>query len=512
MFKPFNKIKSMKLFFYLWGAIFCSTPPVESRLVSPMKYKKTPLSCKQAANTLSLSEQRIRKLCESELLEAEKVGRSWIICEDSVNSYGLKSGHIAVKDHSIRANECDDKPIALSFFSGAMGLDLGIEAAGFKVRLACEVDKFCRQTIALNKPNMALISDINEYDADSIRKEAGLSATDEIDLIVGGPPCQAFSTAGKRNGLNDDRGNVFLKYLDLAIELNPKIIVIENVRGLLSCPLKHRPHHEREAGDISLSCDELKGGALNFILSRLKKSGYKYSFNLYNSANFGSPQIRERVVIVCSRISKKIPYLSPTHSNEPQYSLAKWRNFREAVEGLKEHHHINFPEKRLKYYRMLKDGQNWRNLPEESQKEAMGKSYYSGGGKTGFFRRISWNKPAPTLVTHPAMPATDLAHPKENRPLSIEEYKRVQEFPDDWKLAGPLVQQYKQVGNAVPRSLGKAVGRLALSLIESEAITNIPNFPYSRYKRTSDVEWEEEFNSQIIKTASKENQREFALR
>ena len=144
---------------------------------------------------------------------------------------------------------------------------------------------------------------------------------------------------------------------------------------------------------------------------------------------------------------------------------------------------------------MLKPGQNWRDLPANLQKEAMGKSYYSGGGKTGFFRRLAWDKPSPTLVTHPAMPATDLAHPEEDRPLSIQEYKRIQEFPDDWILAGSLIQQYKQIGNAVPISLGYAVGKLINSMLQGLEIENYPNFKYSRYKNTSHTDWEREFKS-----------------
>ena len=386
------------------------------------------------------------------------------------------------------------KPIALSFFSGAMGLDLGIEKAGFNILLACESDRFCQQTIAINRPDVALLKDINNYSAENILNAVNLSKDDSIDLIVGGPPCQAFSTAGKRKAFNDDRGNVFLKYIDLALELQPRFIVVENVRGLLSCPLKHRPHDQRGSDFPDLSEDELKGGALNFVLSKFKLSGYSYSFNLYNSANFGTPQIRERVIIICRKDGEGIPFLQPTHAEHGEYNLSKWRTVREAIQGIKSHSHLNFPEKRLKYYRLLKSGQNWRDLPVELQKEAMGKSYYSGGGKTGFFRRLAWDKPSPTLVTHPAMPATDLAHPEENRPLSIQEYKRIQEFPDDWTLAGSLVQQYKQVGNAVPISMGYAVGKLINSLIQKETIENYPNFKYSRYKNTSDRAWEREFN------------------
>ena len=387
------------------------------------------------------------------------------------------------------------KPIALSFFSGAMGLDLGIEKSGFDIRLACDKDRFCQQTIAVNRPNIALLGDINDYSAADILSAVNLTKNNSIDLIMGGPPCQAFSTAGKRQAFNDDRGNVFLKYIDLALELQPKFIVIENVRGLLSCPMKHRPHDQRGINFPDLSEDELKGGALNFVLSKLRLSGYSYSFNLYNSANFGTPQTRERIIIICSKDGLPPPFLQPTHSKNGEFNLPKWKTVKSALQGIKEHSHLNFPEKRLKYYRLLKSGQNWRNLPEELQKKALGKSYYSGGGKTGFLRRLAWDKPSPTLVTHPAMPATDLAHPEEDRPLSIQEYKRIQEFPDNWILAGSLIEQYKQVGNAVPISLGYAVGKLISSLLQGVRVENYPDFKYSRYKNTSNHEWQREFNA-----------------
>lgn len=453
----------------------------------------TQVDIKSASLQLGISDQRVRTLCREGEIKAKRIGNSWVLEQSSIDKYSKQTTLKVAEDHPAYGIKKSKKPIALSFFSGAMGLDLGLEKAGFDIRLACEVDKYCRQTIIQNRPNTALLSDINEYSSEDILKEAKLTKKDDIDLIVGGPPCQAFSTAGNRKAFNDDRGNVFLKYIDLAIELNPKYIVIENVRGLLSCPMEHRPHEQRGKDFPDLSLDEIKGGALNFVLNQLKKSGYTYSFNLYNSANFGTPQIRERVIIICSRDGKKPPFLVPTHSQNGEFNLKKWNSFRSVTTGIKKHHHLNFPEKRLKYYRMLKAGENWKNLSEKNQKAAMGKSYYSGGGKTGFLRRLSWNKPAPTLVTHPAMPATDLAHPVKDRPLSIEEYKRVQEFPDTWELSGPLLQQYKQVGNAVPLSLGCAVGKLILNLLNKKSLPTYTNFPYSRYKNTTDTEWESEF-------------------
>jgi DNA (cytosine-5)-methyltransferase 1 len=250
---------------------------------------------------------------------------------------------------------------------------------------------------------------------------------------------------------------------------------------------------------------------LNFILRKLDKSGYGYSFNLYNSANFGTPQIRERVIIICSRDGEQPPYLIPTHSQDGAFDLPKWKTLISCLGNIDKHHHLNFPERRLKYYRLLKPGQNWRNLPENLQKEALGKSFYAGGGKTGFLRRLDWKKPSPTLVTHPAMPATDLAHPDEDRPLSIEEYKRIQEFPDSWQLAGPLIQQYKQVGNAVPLSLGVAVGSLVMNLLSGNKVVNLGDFKYSRYRNSSHEEWRCEFRQQIARHIDSCSQQELSL-
>ncbi|MCX7129686.1 DNA cytosine methyltransferase [Aeromonas sp.] len=459
--------------------------------------KSTVLSAKDAALFLGISEQYVRNLCRANVVSANRIGKMWLLEKSSLEKYKSqqesKTNNIISLDR-ISMETVSDKPIAISFFSGAMGLDLGIESAGFDLRLACEVDKFCRQTISLNRPKSALLGDVNNYSKDDILKSAGLDEKDEISLIVGGPPCQAFSTAGKRKAFQDERGNVFIKFIELAISLNPKYFIIENVRGLLSCPLVHKPHNERGIEFTESAEDSMKGGALNYILKMIKSSGYAYSFNLYNSANFGTPQIRERVIIVCSRNGVKPPYIEPTHSESGLFGLPLWNNLYSCIHDINEHEHLNFPEKRIKFYKKLKPGQNWRNLSEEDQKNAMGKSYFSGGGKTGFFRRLSWDKPAPTLVTHPAMPATDLAHPEENRPLSIQEYKRIQEFPDDWIIAGPLIQKYKQIGNAVPVSVGLAAGRLIMKLIKGEEVRQFYNFPYSRYKNTDDISWELDFN------------------
>lgn len=463
--------------------------------------KSTLIDISKASEILKITPQQVRNLCRSNKLPCEKISGSWVLYEHEIHKYYDNSScGVAENQPSYFTNQevlSNNKPIALSFFSGAMGLDLGLEQAGFEVLLSCEIDNACRKTIVKNKPQVALIDDINKYTANEIRNTAKLAPDDEIDLVVGGPPCQAFSTAGKRKGLDDARGNVFLKFLEVSIELAPKFIVIENVRGLLSAPLKHRPHNQRGFGSAPLVPEEEKGGVLFHVLQKLRNEGYGVSFNLYNSANFGTPQKRERVVVVCSRDGEKLPYLTPTNSENELFDLPKWRSFKDAMKGAKidKHHHLEFPEKRLKYYRKLKAGQYWKHLPLELQKEALGKSYYSGGGKTGFLRRLSWDAPSPTLVTHPAMPATDLAHPTEDRPLSVEEYKKIQEFPESWEIEGSLIEQYRQIGNAVPGSLGSAIGRLLINYMNDFEIKVYKNFKYSRYKNTDEVKWEKEFLS-----------------
>ncbi len=399
---------------------------------------------------------------------------------------------------------------SLSFFSGCMGLDLGLEKAGIHPLLACDFDKDCRRTISTNRPDLPVIDDLNNYEADEIRKIAGLRQNQRPTLIVGGPPCQAFSTAGKRKAFTDPRGNVFLRYIQLIEDLQPDYAVIENVRGLLSAALKHRPHDERGEGFPPLNDDELPGGALYYVMNWLERIGYATSFNLYNAANYGVPQKRERVILIASRNGKRVPFIEPTHSGDPAFDLPPWITFREAVKGLRERDmdSLAFSKPALKYYEMLKAGQYWKHLPTEKlRREALGKSYHSGGGKTGFYRRLSWDQPSPTLVTSPVMPATHLAHPKKNRPLSIQEYKRIQQFPDDWILEGSLISQYKQVGNAVPLGLGEMLGKTLINHMNGIPIDKdrFKNFPYSRYRNTCDNSWISAFKKQRSANESRQS-------
>lgn len=458
------------------------------------------LTVSDVAKQLKVTEQYIRTLLRKGDLQAEMVGKQWIIQPEAVEKY-IKDFNVIIEPDD-RPNKSGKLPdvIALSFFSGAMGLDIGLRKGGIEPILACEIDKYCRMTIAANNPDIALIGDINKYSADKILEFAGVPKGRKVDVIVGGPPCQAFSSAGSRRGLHDDRGNVFLTFVDRIVEIQPTYAVIENVRGLLSSPFPYSDDLTFEEC-VEAGIEPIKGGALLHILRRLREAGYSVSFELYNAANFGAPQIRERVVIIAYKGSEKVGYLTPTHSDNEAYGLPKWNTLRTALNQLPadtEHHHVDFPEQRLKFYRMLTEGQYWRNLPLEAQKEAMGKSFYLGGGKTGFFRRLAFDKPSPTLVTHPAMPATDLCHPIEDRPLSVEEYKVIQGFPLDWKICGSIVEQYKQIGNAVPIKLGEAIAKKILDHMNGKKAEIPVGFKFSRYINTDEVSWEREARKGII--------------
>lgn len=401
------------------------------------------------------------------------------------------------KAKNSRGVTCSTDRKFISFFSGALGLDLGLKAAGLKCLAVNEIDPVICRTIRTNLQQLETPVPVRLYDCDVRELSAGRLQSDlnigegELFAIVGGPPCQAFSTAGRRLGLNDERGNVFLHFVDLITRLKPKYAIFENVRGLLSAPLAHRPHDRRGPGFPPLNKEEKPGGALLHILKILEAAHYATTFTLYNTANFGVPQVRERLIFFASRDGRQVPFLSPTHDQEERNGLPRWQTLRDAIAPLKNGpcNAGKFPEERLKYYQMLKAGQNWRNLPAEVQKEAMGASWYAGGGRTGFYRRLAWDKPSPTLVTRPTMPATDLCHPTKLRPLSVEEYAAIQTFPPEHVFEGRLDDQYRQIGNAVPCRFGEAIGRHIVAFDEGKLATPEQSAKLSRYDRTDHEAW-----------------------
>lgn len=380
-----------------------------------------------------------------------------------------------------------EKLKAISLFSGAMGLDLGIEKAGIDIKACVEMNKQAVSTIRCNTSIPVIDRDITTVTSEELLEISGLKSG-QVDLIVGGPPCQAFSTAGARRGLDDFRGNVIIQYLRVVSEIQPRYFILENVRGILSAKLNAVPDSYKEYESIKND----KGSVIRFLANEFKKLGYTISFALFNAANYGVPQVRERVIIFGAKGDKRIPLPQPTHSELGLYGTEKWVTLGDVIKDLpeaNESEYVPLSKKLQQYMPLVKDGENWTCLEPEIAQEAMGKAYFLGGGKTGFLRRLSYNKPSPTLVTSPIMPATLICHPTELRPLSIKEYARVQQFPDNWKFSGKISEIYKQIGNAVPVGLGYMAGMQIIRFDRGELTGEEDKhnlIPYSRYKCTTD--------------------------
>jgi DNA (cytosine-5)-methyltransferase 1 len=348
----------------------------------------------------------------------------------------------------------------ISLYSGALGLDLGLEAAGFRVAVAVECSDVAVQTIRANRPRLPTIHRrIENVSTREILSAAGLRPG-QATIVSAGPGCQAFSTAGKRRSFRDPRADMFKEFVRVVREARPRFFVMENVRGLLSAARRHRPLDKRGPGHRRLAHDERLGSAFRHVVSQFKRLGYRVTFDLLNAADYGVPQTRQRLIFIGSRDGEPVTIPEATHAANGSGAREPWLTLRQAFAGLRqgtpEYH--EFPPRTRRYIRRVPAGGDWRDLPRKMQRRALGSAFRSWGGRVGFYRRLSWNKPSPSLVTNPTMTATTLGHPAKLRPLSIREYARIQQFPDDWQFRGSVRQKYEQIGNAVPVGLAKAIG------------------------------------------------------
>ncbi|MDE0626329.1 MAG: DNA cytosine methyltransferase [Bryobacterales bacterium] len=357
----------------------------------------------------------------------------------------------------------------ISLFSGAMGLDLGLESVGLDLAVALECKAFPVATIARNRPSLPLIDrPIEEASSDDILEAAQLTAG-EAFAVVGGPSCQVFSTAGRRASLSDPRSTMFQHFVRVVRDTQPEFLVMENVRGLLSAAVRHRPLKERGPGYPRLAAEELLGSAFQVVAEQLRNLGYYCVFDVLDAADYGVPQTRQRLVIIGSRDGRRVRMPEPTHDSQGAQGLPRWRTLGEALEGLSENEPDYYPfcPAKARYLKLIPEGGNWRQLPEDLRSDALGSAFQSWGGRSGFFRRLSRERPCPALTTRPDSKATTLCHPTELRPLTVGEYARIQQFPDDWTFEGPVRKRYEQVGNAVPIGLGAAIGRALVAASSS---------------------------------------------
>ena len=382
----------------------------------------------------------------------------------------------------------------VSLFSGAMGLDIGMDQTDQFELLACvEIEKSFCDTIRANKAagrlpaTLSIIeADIAQLSVEQFLERTGIDP-EEIDVIVGGPPCQAFSTAGRRKSVEDPRGTLLWDYLRFIQELKPKVFLIENVRGILSAALKHRPIAQRpNKGGPELEPDEIPGSVVSALVKDLQAiPDTSYHMDCYevNAVNYGAPQLRERALFIGNRFGEIIDFPEPTHGilhDEPSQDLFErqplkpWRTLRDALHGLNGHGEVlmDFSPRKKGFLEMVPEGSNWRSLPEEVQKESMGRAWHAKGGRSGWWRRLTMDLPCPTLVTMPNHASTSLCHPIETRALSLREYARIQEFPDDWEFCGTASKQYAQVGNAVPIRLGRIAGEAIANALDNLAQQN----------------------------------------
>ena len=360
------------------------------------------------------------------------------------------------------ANRAHPYPV-VSLFSGAMGLDIGLEQAGLRTVVAQDIDRWCVETIRKNG-HVAIEGDIrqllgNDPHLHGLLDACGMKGKD-IFAVVGGPPCQPFSTAGKRLGVSDQRGQLYEHFVEVVRTLRPRFFVMENVKGLAS--MRSHPN------------DANSQPVLEHILELCHAIGYRTVHGIVDAVHYGTPQFRERLVIIGSRDGENVFLPAPSHFHHHQSPDLRWRTLGDALEGIGEvGPHAKFSSNIAQYLKLVPEGGNWRSLPPEVQREAMGGAYESGGGKVGFFRRLNRQEPSPTLVTSPVQKATLLGHPTEMRPLSVSEYARIQGFPDSWRFEGALSDCYRQIGNAVPVPLGKAIGQALVATATGTACVQV---------------------------------------
>ena len=327
-------------------------------------------------------------------------------------------------------------------FAGAGGLALGLEHAGFKKIFLNEIDKHACATLRKNRPDWNVLEgDIKNIDFSDYKNK--------VDILTGGFPCQSFSYAGKRLGFNDIRGTMFFEFARTIQETNPKVILAENVRGLLT-------HDD--------------GKTIDTILSVLDEIGYTViEKKVYKAIFYKVPQKRERLIIIAIR--KDLVFNTQYKTPSPYSRVMTVKDALKAGDLYEKNVPLasgqSYPPRKAEILSYVPEGGYWRDLPDELQREYMQKSYFLGGGKTGMARRLAWNEPSLTLTCSPAQKQTERCHPSENRPLTTREYARIQTFPDNWQFEGPTSAVYKQIGNAVPINLAAAIGRSLVRFLNS---------------------------------------------
>lgn len=401
------------------------------------------LTVSQAAEYLQLSEKTVRRLLSSNQLIASRVGnRAWRIKKADIDSY-LHSRTNSALNYRGQAQKYN----VIDLFCGAGGLHIGFERAGYNINLCIDNNDLVERT---HKRNFSYIPMLNRDISCISTEEIKDICNSKIDVIIGGPPCQGFSTIGNRSSSNptkrgraDSRNELVLAYARIVAEIKPKFIVMENVKGILT----------------------MKDGAyIDTVISELRRVGYNVDYKVVNMADYGIPQIRERVIIIGNRLGLPVEFPKPTHSDNPEDDLFPWNSCWDVIKDLADieddpginHVALKHTPKNIARYKLIPEG---GRLPEAQLSSEL---YRKNFGNT--YKRLSRSRPALTMV-----PGNDAfpIHPTLDRSLTVREAARIQTFPDHVIFEGNRRQQGHQVGNAVPPVFSKLLAELIMSQLHN---------------------------------------------
>ena len=343
---------------------------------------------------------------------------------------------------------------SLELFAGAGGTALGMSNAGFRHIMLNEWDHDACETLRANRPEWNVVEgDVHDID---FTPYAGT-----VDLLQGGVPCQAFSYAGKSMGFGDTRGTLFFEFARAIDEVRPKVIMMENVRGLLT--------HDH-------------GRTIQTMCNRLLDLGYRFAVKVLRAQFLDVAQKRERLVLLGVRDDVDAPILYPRQCGE---LLTLW----DAIGDVPAGEGSQYPTRKREIMELVPAGGYWRDLPDDLQREYLAGSYHLSGGKTGMARRLSWDEPSLTLTCAPAQKQTERCHPVETRPLNVREYARIQSFPDTWEFTGSTASKYKQIGNAVPVNMAYHVGRAIIAMLEGAQVDDFAEVAPLTREQVGDVDY-----------------------
>jgi len=340
----------------------------------------------------------------------------------------------------------EGKKDCVSLFSGILGLEMGLNKAGFATKIAIDIDETARETVCLNFPDLDyIVKDVSEVTSSFILGRAGIERG-ELDLLSGGPPCQPFSKSGLRKGLDDSKGLLFECYRELLEGLQPRAFVLENVRGITSTR---------------------KGRDFRRILEEFRKTGYTLYWKILDAANYGVPQFRQRLFIIGFRKSIKFSFPEQTNGSPDEVGskLKPYVTVQDAIRNLR--NVKDYPPYRGKYAHLLKDIPEGLNYSYYCKERGHPNPLFKWRSKFwNFLLKIERKRPSLTIHANPGN-NTGPFH-WENRKLSICELKRLQTIPDWFEMKGSYLTKHRHIGNAVPPLLAFHVGAKISEALDEE--------------------------------------------